>query len=110
MLWLDDSFDEFDIWCLRQGLEFSSLTSRRLIALVYEYITIGLDKEAIQNLEYQLEDIGRKIFDPPAPDEVQPPDWWVPEERNWNNIQAFLGTASTIEGAVSQVKEVSENA
>ena len=70
--------------------------------MIYNYLTMGLDDEAIQNLNYRIEDIGKKMFNPPAPDAPKPPDWWVPEEQNWANIQSFLGTASTIEGALSQ--------
>jgi len=102
LLWMCEEFDKFDLWCMKQGIEFHSLTSRRLVHLIYDHLTEGLDAEGIQNFDYKIEAVGKTILNPPAPDEPKPPEWWMPEEQNWANIQSFLGQASVIEKAVSQ--------
>lgn len=108
MLYLEQSWDVFDAWCLVRGIDTVGLTSRRFIALLLTHLTEGADRERHERFMADLERIGTDIIEgrhqaPPIPD-VAPPPGWKSDEENWAGIQAFLGTMHTTKKGVNDAR------
>lgn len=122
-----EQWDEFDIWCLRQNIESSTLTARRMMHLAWVFFTEGAPKDKQQEFLIKSEQIGESIMTfhvkrkreqtaktiatqgrPKRTklEDVTPPPGWKSDEQNYAGIQAMLGMMSNVKGAVSKGKEV----
>lgn len=109
MIYLTDRWDEFDGWCLMQGVETRELTSRRLVTLAGLHVLTVVDPARLPTLEDELNVIGEMLLHPekakvetPSGKRRMPPPGWKSDDQNWAAVQGFLGQVSGVKGAISR--------